>query len=56
MSRKFTARAQATVSSVPKPKSTLVLAEETNPATELEAPTVEVVGTTPLPGIGTPID
>jgi hypothetical protein len=26
-----------------------------NPATELEAPTVEVIGTTPLPGIGTPI-
>ena len=27
-----------------------------NPATALEAPTVEVVGTTPLPGIGTPIN
>ena len=27
-----------------------------NPATELETPTVEVVGTTPLPGLGTPID
>lgn len=26
-----------------------------NPATELEAPTVEVIGTTPLPGLGTPI-
>jgi outer membrane receptor protein involved in Fe transport len=26
-----------------------------NPATQLEAPTVEVVGTTPLPGLGTPI-
>jgi len=35
---------------------TLVQAEETNPATELEAPTVEVVGTTPLPGIGIPVD
>src|SRR5690242_5490655 len=33
-----------------------VQAAGTNPATELEAPTVEVVGTTPLPGIGTPID
>lgn len=27
-----------------------------NPATELEAPTVEVIGTTPLPGIGTPLN
>jgi outer membrane receptor protein involved in Fe transport len=27
-----------------------------NPATELEAPTVEVIGTTPLPGIGVPVD
>lgn len=27
-----------------------------NPAAQLEAPTVEVVGTTPLPGLGTPID
>jgi outer membrane receptor protein involved in Fe transport len=27
-----------------------------NPATELEAPTVEVIGTTPLPGLGTPIN
>jgi len=27
-----------------------------NPATELETPTVEVVGTTPLPGLGTPVD
>ena len=26
-----------------------------NPATELEAPSVEVIGTTPLPSIGTPI-
>ena len=26
-----------------------------NPATELEAPSVEVISTTPLPGIGTPI-
>jgi len=29
--------------------------EARNPATELEAPTVEVVATTPLPDIGTPI-
>ncbi len=28
---------------------------EVNPAAQLETPTVEVVGTTPLPGIGTPI-
>ena len=27
-----------------------------NPAAELEAPTVEVVGTTPLPGLGTPLN
>lgn len=27
-----------------------------NPAAALEAPTVEVVGTTPLPGIGTPVN
>jgi iron complex outermembrane recepter protein len=33
---------------------TIALAE--NPATELEAPTVEVVGTTPLPGLGTPLN
>src|SRR3954454_23760557 len=26
-----------------------------NPAAELEAPTVDVVGTTPLPGVGTPV-
>ena len=26
-----------------------------NPATELEAPTIEVIGTTPLPGIGVPL-
>lgn len=26
-----------------------------NPAAELEAPTVEVIGTTPLPGLGTPV-
>jgi iron complex outermembrane recepter protein len=32
------------------------LAAADNPATELEAPTVEVIGTTPLPGIGTPIE
>lgn len=32
------------------------IAQQVNPAAELEAPTVEVVGTTPLPGIGTPID
>jgi outer membrane receptor protein involved in Fe transport len=31
-------------------------AEATNPAASLEAPTVEIVGTTPLPGIGTPIN
>ena len=30
--------------------------EETNPAAALEAPSVEVVGTTPLPGIGTPVN
>jgi iron complex outermembrane recepter protein len=29
---------------------------QANPAAELEAPTVEVVSTTPLPGIGTPIE
>jgi iron complex outermembrane receptor protein len=34
---------------------TLVSAQE-NPAAKLEAPTVEVVGTTPLPGLGTPKD
>jgi iron complex outermembrane recepter protein len=28
---------------------------ESNPAAQLETPTVEIVGTTPLPGIGTPI-
>src|SRR4026207_661542 len=27
-----------------------------NPATELEAPTVEIIGTTPLPGIGVPVN
>lgn len=27
-----------------------------NPAAELETPTVEIVGTTPLPGIGTPVN
>ena len=26
-----------------------------NPAAELEAPAVDVVGTTPLPGVGTPL-
>jgi iron complex outermembrane recepter protein len=31
------------------------LAQE-NPATELETPSIEVVGTTPLPGLGTPVD
>ena len=32
------------------------LAQQTvNPATELEAPSVEVIGTTPLPSVGTPI-
>ncbi len=30
-------------------------AEQRNPAAELEAPTVEVVATTPLPGVGTPV-
>jgi outer membrane receptor for ferrienterochelin and colicin len=29
---------------------------EENPATALEAPTVEIIGTTPLPGIGVPIN
>jgi iron complex outermembrane recepter protein len=29
---------------------------EENPAAELEAPTIEVIGTTPLPGLGTPIN
>jgi len=29
---------------------------EANPAAQLETPTVEVVGTTPLPGIGTPLN
>jgi outer membrane receptor protein involved in Fe transport len=32
------------------------LAQEENPAAVLEAPTVEVVGTTPLPGVGTPVN
>jgi len=35
---------------------TAALAEEENPAAQLEAPSVEVVGTTPLAGIGTAID
>jgi outer membrane receptor protein involved in Fe transport len=30
--------------------------EDTNPAAVLESPTVEIIGTTPLPGIGTPIN
>ena len=30
--------------------------QDANPAAELEAPTVEVIGTTPLAGIGTPIE
>jgi len=34
----------------------VVRAAETNPASVLEAPTIEVVGTTPLPGIGIPVD
>jgi outer membrane receptor protein involved in Fe transport len=34
----------------------VVRAAEVNPASVLEAPTVEVVGTTPLPGIGIPVD
>ncbi|HEV8646268.1 MAG TPA: hypothetical protein VGR01_11950, partial [Burkholderiales bacterium] len=29
---------------------------EENPATALEAPTVEIIGTTPLPGIGVPVN
>src|SRR6266436_9476619 len=29
---------------------------EENPAAALEAPTVEIIGTTPLPGIGVPIN
>jgi len=29
---------------------------ETNPAAQLETPTVEVIGTTPLPGIGAPVN
>jgi iron complex outermembrane recepter protein len=32
------------------------LAEEANPASQFEVPSVDVVGTTPLPGIGTPIN
>lgn len=32
-----------------------IAAAQDNPAAALEAPTVEVVGTTPIPGIGTPI-
>jgi outer membrane receptor protein involved in Fe transport len=32
------------------------VAPNANPAAQLEAPTVEVIGTTPLPGIGTPIN
>ena len=35
---------------------TLVCAAEKNPAAELEAPTVEVVGTTPVQGIGVPVN
>jgi outer membrane receptor protein involved in Fe transport len=30
-------------------------ARAANPAAELEAPVVDVVGTTPLPGVGTPL-
>jgi hypothetical protein len=33
----------------------VVEARSANPAAELEAPAVDVVGTTPLPGVGTPI-
>jgi iron complex outermembrane recepter protein len=29
---------------------------ETNPAAQLETPTVEIIGTTPLPGIGAPVN
>ena len=32
-----------------------VSAAADNPATELEAPTIEVIATTPLPGLGTPV-
>jgi outer membrane receptor protein involved in Fe transport len=32
------------------------LAQDENPAAVLEAPTVEVVGTTPLPGVGIPVN
>lgn len=35
---------------------TAALAEDQNPAAELEAPSVEVIGTTPLAGIGTAIN
>ncbi|MGD8790030.1 MAG: TonB-dependent receptor [Burkholderiales bacterium] len=34
----------------------LATAHAQNPVSELEAPTVEVVGTTPLPGLGTPVE
>ena len=32
-----------------------MVAHAQNPVSELEAPTVDVVGTTPLPGLGTPV-
>lgn len=35
---------------------TPAVAEDANRAAELEAPTVEVISTTPLPGIGTPVE
>ncbi|MGQ0577885.1 MAG: TonB-dependent receptor [Betaproteobacteria bacterium] len=34
----------------------LALGAEENPAAALEAPTVEIIGTTPLPGIGVPVN
>lgn len=36
--------------------ATAAAAEAPSPATQLEAPTVEVIGTTPLPVLGTPIN
>ncbi len=36
--------------------STAGMASAENPATALEAPTVEIIGTTPLPGIGVPVN
>ncbi len=36
--------------------STAGMASAQNPATALEAPTIEIIGTTPLPGIGVPVN